>query len=152
MKKSIFAGVALSLVVTSLVLAMSGTAAASENTPQMPRIFANARYVYVTSYDGDQFNPELLPDDREAIGRVQDAIQKWGKLILVYRPEAADIILRVQSRPSEDVMAVYDAHGGDAASGPSPTYLWRVMGRGGLQKSEMPLLSQFEKAWGKIAN
>jgi len=26
------------------------------------------------------------------------------------------------------------------------------MAQGGLQKGEIPLLSQFEKAWGKIAN
>jgi len=41
---------------------------------------------------------------------------------------------------------------GDARSGPSQTYLWRVMGRGGLQKSEIPLFSQFENAWDKITN
>jgi hypothetical protein len=58
----------------------------------------------------------------------------------------------VQSRPSEDVLAVYDAHSGDERSRPSQNYLWRVMGRGGLQKGEMPLFSQFEKAWDKISN
>jgi hypothetical protein len=118
----------------------------------MPRILANARFVYVTAYDGGQFNPNLLPEDREAIARVQDAIQKWGKLTVVYRPQDADIMLAVQSRGSEDVLAVYDAHGGDASSRPSQTYLWRAMGRGGLQKGEMPLVSQFEKAWDKIAH
>ncbi len=145
MKKNIFA-----MVLLSLALAMLGTVAAAGNTPQLPRTLANARFVYVTAYDGDQFNPNLLPEDREAIGRVQDAIQKWGKLIVVYRPQEADIILAVQSRPSEDVLAVYDAHSGGWGSGPSQIYLWRVMGRGGLQKSEIPLLSQFEKAWDKI--
>jgi len=145
MKKNILAMVLLSL-------AMSTAVALAENAPEMPRIFANARFVYVTAYDGDQFNPNLLPEDREAIARVQDAIQKWGKLIVVYRPQDANIVLMVQSRPSEDVLAVYDAHGGDASSRPSQTYLWRVMGRGGLQKSEMPLFSQFEKAWDKITH
>jgi hypothetical protein len=51
----------------------------------------------VASYDGDQFNRNLLPQDRDAIGAVQDAIQNWGKLTIVYRP-------------SDDLMAVYDAH------------------------------------------
>ena len=68
-------------------------------------------YVYVASYDGDQFNTNLLPEDREAIGAVQDAIQKWGKLTLVYQPSQADIIILVTSRPSEDILAVYDGHG-----------------------------------------
>jgi hypothetical protein len=144
MKKNILAMLLLSLALTTLSAASSG------NPPQMPRTLANARFVYVAAYDGDQFDPNLLPDDRAAIGRVEDAIQKWGKLTLVYRAQDADIILMVESRPSEDVLAVYDAHSGDAQSGPSQTYLWRVMGRGGLQKSEIPLFSQFEKAWDKI--
>lgn len=145
MRKSIFAAVLL-------ILAMLGTASASGTAPQLPRTLSNARFVYVTAYDGDQFDPRLLPDDRAAISRVQEAIQKWGKLIVVYRPQEADIILAVQSRPSEDVLALYDAHGGDWGSRPSQTYLWRAMGRGGLEKSETPLFSQFEKAWDKIAN
>ncbi|MGA2978088.1 MAG: hypothetical protein ABSD76_00725 [Terriglobales bacterium] len=145
MKKNIFATVLLSLVLATL-----STVAVAADVPPMPRIFSNARFVYVTAYDGDQFNPNLLPEDRDAIARVQDAIEKWGKLTLVYRPQQADIILTVQSRPSEDVLAVYDAHSGDWGSRPSQTYLWRVMGRGGLQKSEVPLFSQFEKAWDKI--
>jgi len=147
MKKNIFATVLLSLALTTVSAASS-----SGNPPQMPRTLANARFVYVAAYDGDQFDPNLLPDDRAAIGRVEDAIQKWGKLTVVYRAQDADIILMVESRPSEDVLAVYDAHTGDAGSRPSQTYLWRVMGRGGLQKSEIPLFSQFEKAWDKITH
>lgn len=141
--KNIFATLLLSL-------AMLGTAFAAESAPPMPRIFSNARFVYVTAYDGGEFNPNLLPEDREAIARVQNEIQKWGKLIVVYQAKEADIILAVQSRPSEDVMAVYDAHGGDWSSKPSQTFLWRVMARSGLQKSEMPLISQFEKSWDKM--
>jgi hypothetical protein len=146
MTKNIFAMVLLSLALGTWSIA------AAENAPQLPRTLANARFVYVTSYDGDQFNSNLLPDDRAAIARVEDAIHKWGKLTVVYRPRDADIILAVGSRPSEDVLAVYEGHSGDWSGGLSRTYLWRVMGRGGLQKSEMPLFSQFEKAWGKITN
>jgi len=36
---------------------------------------------------------DCLPEDRAAISRVQDAIQKWGKLIVVYRPEDADMVI-----------------------------------------------------------
>ena len=129
-----------------LCLAMTGAAMATKNIPAMPGILANARFVYVTSYDGGQFNPNLLPDDRAAISRVQDALQKWGKLTVVYRPQDADIVIAVQSRPSEDIVAVYDGHSS------SQTYLWRVMGRGGLQKGETPLVTQFERAFEKIAN
>ncbi|MGB8011444.1 MAG: hypothetical protein WCF68_07510 [Terriglobales bacterium] len=147
MKRNIFAAVLLCLALVTL-----SSATVSGNPPDMPGMFANARFVYVAAYEGGQFDPRLLPEDRDAIGRVQTAIQKWGKLIVVYRPQDADMILLVESRPSEDVLALYDAHGGDAGSRPSQMYLWRVMGRGGLQKGEMPLVSQFEKAWDKIAH
>jgi hypothetical protein len=147
MKNRIFA-----TMLVALVLATFSVAAPSTGTPQMPRTLANDRFVYVTSYDGNEFNPQLLPEDRDAIARVQTAIRKWGKLIVVFRPQDADIILAVESRPSEDILAVYDAHRGDEQSGPSQTILWRVMGRAGLQTSEMPLFTQFQKAWDKIAN
>src|ERR1700745_2965174 len=79
--------------------------AASQNVPAFPGTLVNARYAYVTSYDGDQFDPDLLPEDRQAIATVQDAMQKWGKFALVYEPREADIVLMVTSRPTEDVLA-----------------------------------------------
>jgi hypothetical protein len=118
----------------------------SKTTPQalpaFPATMVNARFVYVTSYDGDQFDVNLLPDDRQAIATVQDAIQKWGQFTLVYEPQQADIVLMVTSRPSEDILAVYDAHGW-----PRNQFLWRMMGRGGLQPSEAPLVTNLEKAF-----
>jgi hypothetical protein len=129
-----------------LVLVALALASASPAIPPIPRTLANARFVYVAAYDGDQFNPNLLSEDRIAIASVQGAIQKWGKLIVVYRPDDADIILLVQSRPSEDVLALYDAHGSHEV------YLWRMMGHGGLQPSELPLVSDFQRAWEKISN
>jgi hypothetical protein len=138
------------LAAVSLILVAGISAAAVPNpttakVPAFPGILANARYVYITSYDGDQFDPNLLPEDREAIGAVQDAIQKWGKLMIVYQPSQADIIILVTSRPSEDLMAVYDAH-----MGPSGNFLWRVMGRDGLQSGETPLVTQFEKGFESV--
>src|SRR5262249_3141732 len=127
-------------------MAVAVSAFASKDVPVMPRTLANSRFVYVTSYDGDQYNPNLLPEDRAAISRVQESIQKWGKLTLVYRAQDADMIVVVQSRPSEDVLAVYDA------TGFPQTYRWRVMSRAGLQKGETPLISQFKQAFEKIAN
>jgi hypothetical protein len=130
-----------------IVAAMTCAAAAAASNPStakapaFPVILANARYVYVASYDGDQFNPNLLPEDRDAIAAVEDAIHDWGRLTLVYRPSEADIVILITSRPSEDVLAVYDAHGA------SSNFLWRVMGRDGLQPGETPLVTQFEKGF-----
>jgi hypothetical protein len=134
-----FSLVAAILIVVAAISVLAAPSPTTANVPAFPGTLANARYVYVASYDGDQFSPNLLPEDREAIGAVQDAIQKWGKLTLVYQPSEADIIILVTSRPSEDLLAVYDAHWS------SGNYLWRVMGRDGLQSGETPLVTQFEK-------
>jgi hypothetical protein len=127
------------------ISALAAPKPTSATVPAFPGTLANARYVYVASYDGDQFDPNLIPEDREAIGAVQSAIQKWDKLTLVYRPSEADIIILVTSRPSEDVMAVYDGH-----QGASGNYLWRVMGRDGLASGETPLVTQFEKGFESV--
>jgi hypothetical protein len=145
MKSNIrFSAILVMLLATTL--AVAAPKAPKTNPPQavpaFPGTLVNARFVYVTSYDGDQFNPNLLSEEREAIATVQDAMQKWGKFILVYEPHQADIILMVMSRPSEDVLAVYDAHGW-----PQNQYLWRMMGRSGLQPSEAPLVTNLEKAF-----
>ncbi len=126
-----------SFLAMSLILLAAISATAAPNT--------RAAETYVASYDGDQFNPNLLSEDRDAIGAVQSAIQSWGKLRIVYRPSEADIVILVTSRPSEDLMAVYDAH-----NWPSGNFLWRVMGRDGLQAGETPLVTQFEKGFESV--
>jgi hypothetical protein len=68
---------------------------------------------------------------------VQNAIQEWGKLILVYRPSETDIIMLVTSMPSEDLLAVYDPRQGTGGN-----FFWRVMGRDGLLAGETPLVTR----------
>jgi hypothetical protein len=133
---------ALIMLATTFALAAPRAQKPAQTIPPFPGTLTNARYVYVTSYDGDQFNPDLLVEDRQAIGAVQDAIQKWGKFTLVYEPQEADIVLMVMSRPSEDVLAVYDAHGW-----PRNQYQWRMMSRNGLQENETPLVTNLQKAF-----
>jgi hypothetical protein len=147
MTKRLLLTTILALAVSAVLVSASPAQAQAKTNvapavPLLTRTLGNARYVYVTSYDGDQFNINLLPDDRQAIAVVQDAIQKWGKLTLVYEPGNADIVLMVMSRPSEDVLAAYDAHGW-----PGDQYRWRVMRRSGLQKNEAPLMADFQKAF-----
>ena len=137
------------VAICSMTLAAISALAAPDpsgvKAPPFPGTLANARYVYVASYDGDQFDPNLLPAEQAAIGAVQNAIQEWGKLNIVYRPSQADIVILVTSRPSEDLLAVYDAR-----SWPSGSFLWRVMGRDGLQAGETPLVTQFEKGFESV--
>jgi hypothetical protein len=103
-------------------------------------VLRNARYVYVTSYDGPQFSLNLWPQDREAIATVQNAIQQAG-YILVYNARRADMVLAVQARPSSDLLAVYD--GGRYGVG---SYLWRAEAKNGLSGPNPLLMQQLESA------
>src|ERR1700675_3647613 len=140
-----FSIAAITLILMAAISAIAVPNPSPAKAPAFPGTLANASYVYVASYDGDQFNPNLLPEDREAISAVQSAIQNWGKLTLVYQPSDADIIILVTSRPSEDLLAVHDGHQGTGGN-----YLWRVMGRDGLQSGETPLVTQFEKGFESV--
>jgi len=131
-------------VVLAALVATFLTTLAVANPAPFPGIFRNARYVYVTSFDGSQWNSNVLPEDRAAIAEVQDAIRTWGHFVIVQEPRDAEMILVVQRRGSEDELAVFDP-----AQGRDSTYLWRVMGRGGLDKNEMPLFQEFRQAFEK---
>ena len=139
-----FSLIAVILIMMTAISALAAPKPTTATVPAFPGTLANARYVYVASYDGDQFDQNLLSEDRNAIASVQNAIQTWGKLTLVYEPSQADIVILVTSRPSEDLMAVYDGHGSRG------NYLWRVMGRGGLESGETPLVTQFEKGFDSV--
>src|SRR5260370_8918235 len=130
----------LAAVTLILLASISAAAAPKPSTAKVsgfPGTLANARYVYVASYDGDQFDQNLLPEDRNAISAVQDAIKKWDKLVIVYRPSEADIIILVASRPSEDLLPVHDPW-------PSGGYLWPIMGRNALPSAAIPLITHFQ--------
>lgn len=64
--------------------------------PVVPAVFNQAQYVYVQAMDGDEFNPYLLPEDRQAIADVERAIQKWGRYYLVYQRSQADLVFIVR--------------------------------------------------------
>ena len=135
-----------SLIVVGAISSWAAPNVAAAKAPPFPGTLANARYVYVASFDGDQFNPNVRPEDRQAIGAVANAVQDWGKLMIVTKPSEADIVILVTSYPSEDVLAVYDAH-----QWPRGNFVWRVMGRGGLQAGETPLVTQFEKGFESVS-
>ncbi len=132
------------LIVAALFVMLPATLLA-QNSWGVLSPFRNARFVYVTSYDGPQFSANLLPEDRQALNRVQDALQKSGHYMIVYRPQDADMIVAVESRPSEDILAVYDRQ-----SWRTGAYLWRAMAKGGLTTSDAPLLQQLEAGLAKV--
>jgi hypothetical protein len=103
----------------------------------------NAQFVYVTSYSGTQFSANPLPEDRAAIGAVQTALQNL-QYTVVYHPEKADMIVAVERRPSEDVLAVYSRE-----SLRNGAYLWRATAKHGLSSPNLPLMQELRTALAK---
>jgi hypothetical protein len=78
----------------------------------------HAQYVYVTSMTGSEFNISTYPEDRAAIDTVQDALQKWGRYTLVYKPEDAELIFNVRAGRQLEARAGVRVTAGSA---PPPT-------------------------------
>jgi len=64
--------------------------------PIVPAIFNHAQYVYVEAIDGQEFDPSLYPEDRQAIADVQAALQQWNRYSLTTRRKDADIVIVVR--------------------------------------------------------
>jgi len=84
----------LVLLLTSALVAQKRE---KDPTAGFPRAMLHAQYVYVTSMTGSEFNISTYPEDRAAIDTVQDALQKWGRYTLVYKPEDAELIFNVRA-------------------------------------------------------
>jgi len=93
----------------SLVLILASALEAKKRdknpTAGFPRVLLNARFVYVTSFTGGQFNTSTYPEDRVAIEMAQEALEKWGRYTLVYKPEQADLIFHVRAGRALEVGA-----------------------------------------------
>jgi hypothetical protein len=134
----------------------------AKDKPTIQKLIVNARFVLVTTYFGDEpANPRIVPEDRQAVANVQNAIEKWAKYALVYERKNADLIIVVRTgrlaqvgvragstaKPAidgdagdpRDILAVYDA-----AQGIDSPALWIQRESGGLKAPELPLLKDFQ--------
>lgn len=59
-------------------------------------LFSTAQYVYVQAEDGSAFNPNLLPEDRDAISNVLDALDDWKRYVITYTRSEADLVIIVR--------------------------------------------------------
>jgi hypothetical protein len=60
-------------------------------------VFNNARYAWVETIDGhDVFSPGLLPEDRQAISDVEDALREWKRYVLTTQRSEAELIFVVR--------------------------------------------------------
>jgi hypothetical protein len=62
----------------------------------IPAAFNNARYAWVEAQDGDAFTPGLLPEDRQAIADVEDALHDWNRYALTAGRHDADLVFIVR--------------------------------------------------------
>ena len=94
---------------------------ASAQTPsnkkeQLPTaILLNCRYVYVEAWDGDFFNPHLLPEDRNAILNVQNAFHDWNRYLITVKRRGAEILVVVRKGR---IVSVNGGVAGNVGSGP----------------------------------
>ena len=153
MSESRFAALALILMATIL---KAGDKAI------LPGVISHARYVAVTTYDGDVYSSAVSPDDRQAVSDVVNALEKWGRYRLVYGSGEAELLFVVRKgRAVEARLGVQLGHGTaqsaggrvgdpldtlevyDGTSGIHGSPLWKARAADGLTAPELPLLKQF---------
>ena len=87
----------LKISLRMVVLLLAASVLQAKEKSDISAVITNATYVFVTTYDGELLNPEVKPEDRQAVDDVQKAIEKWGGYKLVYKFQEADLILVVRT-------------------------------------------------------
>ena len=70
------------LAIGVLIISVASAQTPSNKQEQVRKAILLSRYVYVEAWDGDIFNPHLLPEDRKAIVDVLNALRGWNRLRL----------------------------------------------------------------------
>lgn len=102
---------AIGVLITSVASAQNP----SDKQEQVPNSILNSRYVYVEAWDGDVFNPQLLPEDRKAIVDVRDAFRAWNRYLVTVKRREAEILVVVRKGRA---VTVNGSVGGNVGSDP----------------------------------
>jgi len=162
------------LFASALLMLGSCTATAQSNAAFLNQI-VHARYIMVTTENGDPATLRADPDDRRVALEIQNQLQQWKRFILVWKPQDADIILAVRrGRIASGEVVIHTGNGrkgsglpnpSSAGSGvigevgpkddllsvygadgyPSSNVLWRAQLKNGLSGNKMALFEQFKK-------
>jgi hypothetical protein len=89
--------VALTLLIPAALLLQ----AKDKKPEKVPAVFGQARYVYVEAIDGQEFDPNLDPDDRIAIAEVRDALSSWKRYVMTTSRGEADLVIVVRKGRAE---------------------------------------------------
>jgi hypothetical protein len=85
----------LLILLASAAFSLAQAKPKKSNVP--PAIFGQAKFVYVETQEGDAFTPGLLPEDRQAIFDVENAIRNWNRYQLTARPDQAELVFVVRT-------------------------------------------------------
>ena len=82
--------------VIALAIAVVPLHAKDKKKHAVPAVLGTAQYVYVEAMDGDEFDPHLLPEDRQAIADVREALQDWKRYRLTMDRKDAELLFIVR--------------------------------------------------------
>ncbi len=92
-----------SLILSVFLLALQGYA----KDPALSTQLVHARYValgfetangFLGEWDTESFvSAKILPEDRQALANVSDAIKKWNRYVVTIEPRQAEILIAVRS-------------------------------------------------------
>lgn len=79
-----------------IVLAAVAVAGKDKKQQNLPAVFNEARYVYVESVNGREFDQNLDAGDREAIADLRDALHAWGRYSYTSERAEAELVFVVR--------------------------------------------------------
>lgn len=105
------------LLLAATVLAVASAHAKDKKKQAVPAVLGKAQYVYLEAVDGDEFDPNLLPEDRQAIANVRKALRNWGRYILTVNRQDAELLFIVRKGRVADIRGMVGT-GGMGRPGP----------------------------------
>ena len=103
MRKAVGAAIG-ALLFLSIAFLSVAPASVDAGSRVVPARLAQARYVAL-GYDlGDRFqseseaiaDPDVLPEERRALQAIADEIRRWGKYVIVVRPDQAELLVAIR--------------------------------------------------------
>src|SRR5687768_9319896 len=88
-----------SLLIGVVILAclLQALAQKEKKNQRISDVITTARYVYITTAEGDPMKATASPQDRRAAADLSEYLQEWGRYKVAMRREDAELILVVSS-------------------------------------------------------
>jgi len=106
----------------ALVSVLAGICVAKKKP--FPKIITNAKYVYITTYEGsNETSPRLTQADLQAINGLREALRQWGYYTETIHRDQADLIFRIRKGGTSAKVGgdIGGVSGPDRGMGPAAT-------------------------------